>query len=81
MKSSGSRVVIIERKQPNDENDAESTPGEDIQERQQPVLGKYTRNENVLKILVASNTVAKESTFSIIMYSISKLNKLFGQNS
>ena len=46
MKSSGSRVVIIERKQPNDENDAGSTPGEDIQERQQPGLGKYTRNKN-----------------------------------
>ena len=40
MKSSGSRVVIIERKQPNDENDAGSTPGEDIQEGQQPTLGK-----------------------------------------
>ena len=40
MKSSASRVVIIERKQPNDENDAGSTPGEDIQERQQPTLGK-----------------------------------------
>ena len=40
MKSSASRVVIIERKQPNDENDAGSTPGEDIQERQQQTLGK-----------------------------------------
>ena len=40
MKASGSRVVIIERKQPNDENDAGDTPGEDVQERQQPALGK-----------------------------------------
>ena len=40
MKSSASRVVIIERKQPNDENDAGSSPGEDIQERQQQTLGK-----------------------------------------
>ena len=41
MKSSGSRVVIIERKQPNDENEAGSTPGDEVQERQQPALGKY----------------------------------------
>ena len=48
MKSSASRVVIIERKQPNDENEARSTPGEDIQERQQPALGKYSMFRNTL---------------------------------
>ena len=48
MKSSASRVVIIERKQPNDENEAGSTPGDDVQERQQPALGKYMKNENAL---------------------------------
>ena len=48
MKSSSSRVVIIELKQPNDENEAGSTPGDDVQERQQPALGKYTRNKNAV---------------------------------
>ena len=48
MKSSASRVVIIERKQPNDENEAGSTPGDDVQERQQPALGKYIKNNNAL---------------------------------
>ena len=43
MKSSASRVVIIERKQPNDENEAGSTPGDDVQEIQQPALGKYIK--------------------------------------
>ena len=48
MKSSASRVVIIERKQPNDENETGSTPGDDVQERQQPALGKYMKYENAL---------------------------------
>ena len=48
MKSSASRVVIIERKQPNDENEAGSTPGDDVQERQQPALGKYIKHKNAL---------------------------------
>ena len=48
MKSSASRVVIIERKQPNDENEEGSTPGDDVQERQQPALGKYIKSKNAL---------------------------------
>ena len=60
MKSSASRVVIIERKQPNDENEAGSTPGDEVQERQQPALGKYTKNKNALtNILLRENQIFK----------------------
>ena len=40
--------MIIERKQPNQENEAGSTPGDDVQEIQQPALGKYIKNKNAL---------------------------------
>ena len=64
MKSSATRVVIIERKQPNDENEAGSTPGDDVQERQQLASGKYTKNKNALSNILLIR--CKKYTFTFL---------------
>ena len=65
MKSSASRVVIIERKQPNDENETGSTPGDDVQERQQPALGKYIKDKNALTNIFRSRSKEMKNIYPL----------------